>query len=75
MSLSERFIVPGRYIGKITDSFFASRFFYYPKRGGIGFFVRFSSSFRLLARNLEFYRKTSCKRLEKTKKKRYNEYV
>lgn len=54
MSLSERFIVPGRYIGKITDSFFAGRFFYYPKRGGIGFFVRFSPSrekFRVLSEN------------------------
>ena len=58
MSLSERFIVPGRYIGKITDSFFAGRFFYYPKRGGIGFFsalfLRFSPSrekFRVLSEN------------------------
>lgn len=58
MSLSERFIVPGRYIGKITDSFFAGRFFYYLKRGGIGFvralFLRFSPSrekFRVLSEN------------------------
>lgn len=47
MSLSERFIVPGRYIGKITDSFFAGRFFR-------ALFLRFLPSrekFRVLSEN------------------------